>query len=54
MWTMSFKEFRTDAKLAVGAVKDGMSNGAYLMAMAIIGGCLAIAVAITLVASALQ
>lgn len=44
---------RNDAKLAVGALKSGLENQTYLIAMAIISGCLAIAVSISLVAMAI-
>lgn len=49
----TFKAIREDAKLAVGAVKDGLSSQAYLICMAIVCGCLAIALSITLVAMSL-
>lgn len=53
---MSLKTWREDAKtmttIAADKVREGFSDGAWLVALAIIGGCICIAVSIALAASA--
>jgi hypothetical protein len=51
---MSFKEWRTDLKLVGAQVKDGFSDGAWLVAAAIILGALAVTFGLILLATALH
>ncbi|HWW95512.1 MAG TPA: hypothetical protein VN375_19235 [Vicinamibacteria bacterium] len=51
---MSFKEWRTDLKLVGAQVKDGFSDGAWLVAAAVILAGLAVTFGLIVLAAAMR